>query len=47
MREVLSESSIVVSLSQSPESFGPTTLEALSLGPPVIGRDHGGGDEIL
>ncbi|MBJ06784.1 MAG: glycosyl transferase [Verrucomicrobiaceae bacterium] len=47
MREVLSESSMVVSLSQSPESFGRTTLEALSLGTPVIGYDHGGVGEIL
>ena len=47
MREVLAESSIVVSLSQSPESFGRTTLEALSLGTPVIGYDHGGVGEIL
>jgi len=47
MREVLAESSIVVSLSQNPESFGRTTLEALSLGTPVIGYDHGGVGEIL
>ena len=47
MREVLAESSIVVSLSQSPESFGRTALEALSLGTPVIGYHHGGVGEIL
>lgn len=47
MRVVLAESQIVFSLSQKPESFGRTTLEALSLGVPVIGYDHGGVGEIL
>ncbi|MBE0440426.1 MAG: glycosyltransferase, partial [Gammaproteobacteria bacterium] len=30
-----------------PESFGRAVLEALSLGVPVIGYDHGGVGEIL
>jgi glycosyltransferase involved in cell wall biosynthesis len=34
-------------LSKAPEAFGRTTLEALSLGVPVIGYDHGGVHEIL
>jgi glycosyltransferase involved in cell wall biosynthesis len=47
MKEVLAISDIVLSLSQKPESFGRTTLEALCLGRPVIGYDHGGVGEIL
>ena len=47
LREILSISSIVFSLTQQPESFGRTTLEALSLGIPVIGYQHGGVGEIL
>ena len=33
--------------STRPESFGRTVLEALSLGTPVVGYDHGGVGEIL
>lgn len=47
LKEILSISSVVFSLSQKPESFGRTTLEALTLGRPVIGYDHGGVGEIL
>ncbi|MGJ8650818.1 MAG: glycosyltransferase family 4 protein [Opitutaceae bacterium] len=47
LKEVLSHSNIVLSLTQQPESFGRTTLEALSLGTPVIGYQHGGVGEIL
>jgi len=47
LREILSASSVVFSLSTKPESFGRTTLEALALGTPVIGYDHGGVGEIL
>ncbi len=36
-----------MSLSKKPESFGRTSLEALSLGTPVIAYDHGGVGEIL
>jgi glycosyltransferase involved in cell wall biosynthesis len=47
LKEILSLSDIVLSLTQQPESFGRTTLEALALGTPVIGYDHGGVGEIL
>lgn len=47
LREILSISSIVYSLTNEPEAFGRTTIEALSLGVPVIGYDHGGTAEIL
>lgn len=47
LREVLALSDVVLSLTQQPESFGRTTLEALSLGRPVLGYDHGGVGEIL
>lgn len=47
LKEILSISSIVFSLTQQPESFGRTTLEALSLSIPVIGYQHGGVGEIL
>ena len=40
-------SNVVLSLSERPESFGRTTLEALSLGVPAAGWDHGGVGEIL
>ena len=45
--EIMSIATAVLSLSQKPESFGRTTLEALSLGAPVVGYDHGGVGEIL
>ena len=47
IREVYAFSDIVLSLSNKPESFGRTVLEALSLGVPVIGYAHGGVGEIL
>ena len=47
MREVLAVSDIVLSLTQKPESFGRTTLEALSMGVPVVGYDYGGVGEQL
>ena len=40
-------SSIVLSLSSTPESFGRTVAEALSIGTPVVGYNHGGVAEIL
>lgn len=46
-REIISKSDLVVSLSTQPESFGRTVLEALALGTPVVGYDHGGVGEIL
>jgi len=47
IREVFSLSAMVFSLSTQPESFGRTTLEALSIGIPVVGYNHGGVGEIL
>lgn len=47
VREIYTVSNIVLSLSSKPESFGRTVLEALSLGIPVIGYDHGGVGEVL
>lgn len=47
MRDVYAVSDIVLSLSAHPESFGRTVLEALSLGVPVVGFDHGGVGELL
>lgn len=47
VREIMSKSNVVLSLSSKPESFGRTVLEALSLGTPVVGFDHGGVSEIL
>ncbi len=47
LREVMAVSRVVFSLSTSPESFGLTTLEALALGRPVVGYDHGGVGELL
>ena len=47
IREIFSISSVVLSLSAKPESFGRTVLESLNLGIPVVGYDHGGVGEIL
>ena len=47
LREIMAISTAVLSLSQKPESFGRTVLEALSLGVPVVGYQHGGVGEIL
>ncbi|HEY5700542.1 MAG TPA: glycosyltransferase family 4 protein [Gammaproteobacteria bacterium] len=47
LREIFAVSNVVVSLSAQPESFGRTVLEALALGTPVVGYDHGGVGEIL
>lgn len=47
LREVMCISRLVLSLSTQPESFGRTVLEALSLGVPVAGYDHGGVGEVL
>ncbi len=47
IRDVYAVSDIVFSLSTQPESFGRTVAEALSLGRPVVGYDHGGVGEIL
>jgi len=47
VKEIMSISSLVYSLSTHPEAFGRTTIEALSLGVPVIAYDHGGVREQL
>lgn len=47
LKQVLAASDIVLSLTKQPESFGRTTLEALSMGVPVCGYSHGGVKEQL
>jgi glycosyltransferase involved in cell wall biosynthesis len=47
IREIMATCDLVLSLSSKPESFGRTVLEALSLGRPTLGLDHGGVGEIL
>ncbi len=47
MRDIYAVSTLVLSLSAKPESFGRTVLEALSLGRPVVAYAHGGVGEIL
>lgn len=47
IRDIYAISSLVLSLSTKPESFGRTVAEALSLGVPVAGYAHGGVGEIL
>ncbi len=47
MRAVYSMSELVLQLSDQPESFGRTVLEALCSGRAVLGWDHGGVGESL
>ena len=47
VREVMAVSDLVVSLSRDPEAFGRVSLEAMALGRPVAGYDHGGVGEQL
>lgn len=47
IRDVLAMSDATVSLSNKPESFGRSTLEAIRLGKPVVGYNHGGVGEVL
>jgi glycosyltransferase involved in cell wall biosynthesis len=48
IREIMSVSNAVVSTSiKPPESFGRTVLEAIKLGRPTLGYDHGGVGEVL
>ncbi len=47
VREIMAVSDIVCALSQQPESFGRTVLEALAIGKPVLGYDCGGVGELL
>ena len=46
-RDVFGASALVLQLSNKPESFGRTVIEALSLCRPVLGYDHGGVGELL
>ena len=45
--EAYAASNLVLQLSRKPEAFGRTVLEALSVGRPVLGWDHGGVGELL
>jgi len=47
LRDVMAVCDIVFSLAREPEAFGRVPVEALSLGKPVIGYDHGGVGESL
>ena len=47
IKEIMLISKIVFSLSNQPEAFGRVSLEALSLGIPVIAYSHGGVEEQL
>jgi glycosyltransferase involved in cell wall biosynthesis len=47
VRDIMAMSNLVFSLSNKPESFGRTVREALSLGVPVVGYNHGGVGETL
>lgn len=47
LRDVLCACDITLSLTLQPESFGKTTLDALALGRPVAGYEHGGVGEQL
>ena len=47
LKEVYAISLATLSLSEKPESFGRTVLEALAVGCPVIGYNEGGVGEIL
>ncbi|HZF98392.1 MAG TPA: glycosyltransferase, partial [Pseudoxanthomonas sp.] len=45
--EAYAASDLVLQLSRKPEAFGRTVIEALSVGRPVLGWDHGGVGELL
>jgi len=47
VREAYSVADLVLQLSRQPEAFGRTVLEALSVGRPVLGWNHGGVGELL
>lgn len=47
VREAYAVSDLVLQLSAKPEAFGRTVVEALSIGRPVLGWDHGGVGELL
>ena len=45
--DVMSQCALVLQLSNKPEAFGRTVIEALQLGVPVLGWAHGGVGELL
>jgi len=47
VREAYAVSDLVLQLSTQPEAFGRTVVEALAIGRPVLGWDHGGAGELL
>jgi glycosyltransferase involved in cell wall biosynthesis len=47
MSQAYAASDLVLQLSRKPEAFGRTVLEALAVGRPVLGWDHGGVGELL
>lgn len=47
VRDIFAISTLVLQLSNQPESFGRTVVEALSLCRPVLGYAHGGVGELL
>jgi glycosyltransferase involved in cell wall biosynthesis len=47
MRELYAVCDLVLALSTQPEAFGRIAVEALAIGKPVLGYDHGGIGEIL
>ncbi len=47
VRQVMAVSDVVLSLSREPEAFGRVSLEAMAMGRPVVGYDHGGVAEQL
>ena len=47
VREIYSISHVILQLSAKPEAFGRTVIEALQLGVPVLGFEHGGVGELL
>lgn len=47
IREWMAACDVTLACSTQPESFGRTALEAVKLGRPVVGYDHGGVGEVL
>jgi len=47
IREIYAISDLILQLSTHPESFGRVVAEALCMGKPVLGYDHGGVGELL